>query len=343
MRLNLIAVISTIIFLLPLPASGQAVVEAVGLARIEPDLSLAREIALLRAKQQALELLGTTLEAKTTAAQGRLLDEMIDVRTSGHMHSYEILEEGEKEGLYRVRIRAKVEKGKPIEGPRKAHSAEPTIQVLEKGPGSAMLGTEIREGLLGRGYQVLDGDQQDRVANYRIQVDSRVDLHSDLGEFQCFSVDARIDVTQPTVKRLVARVETDGPVLIYGKTLAHALNGNTVNQYRRRVDAVLLPAFWNKLDAIERTGARLVHMEISGLPDLKAFERFREYVRSICLGGSGLQGEQFESGVGLLDVFYKEKSLYLATIIGYRPEYRVLGYHWDRLLLAYEHGKVGRR
>jgi|GEM_PF-4096147 len=323
-----------------LPAVAQTVVEAEGTARIEPDINISRDLAVLRAKQQALEILGIGISSKNIATQGKMLDEMIMVQTSGFVERYEILEESRKNGYYSIRLRAWVKKGKALEDAYRSVFRERILSLSSNGEGSKNIERLLRRSLVGHFYYVLASDFQEIKPDYQILINSSVNVHSDFGGFKSFYAEASISMVQVAVGRQVIYVAPDEPIIVYGTDLDHAVNGRTVNQYSRKLAAPLMDCFWKELSSLEHKGSRVVRITISELPGVEAFRAFRDYVRNICLGMEGLYGESYSDGEAALQVGYREKSLYLATIIGYRSEYRVIEHDWEHVKIVYVGGSI---
>jgi len=53
----------------------------------------------------------------------------------------------------------------------------------------------------------------------------------------------------------------------------------------------------------------------------------------------GMIEEEYRDGWGRLKVKYRERSLYLATILGYSPRYRVAEYGNDWIKVTYHGGE----
>lgn len=317
------------------PVNAQTIVEAEGMARVEPDITISRDLAVLRAKQQALETLGVGITSRNIAAQGKMLDEMIMIQTSGFVERHDILEEGEEIGYYHVRLRAWVKTGKALDEAYSSVFRERIVSISAKGEGSEHVEGLLRKDLAGRFYHVLEYDNKTLMPDFKILVDSSAKSHSDFAGIRSFCTDASISMVQVSVGRQVIYVVPGKPIIVYGKDLDQALGGRTANQYPKKVAGPLVNSFLNELTSLENRHSRTIRLTISGLPDMEAFRAFRDYVKNVRLGMEGLYGENYDNGRGTLDVSYREKSLYLATIIGYRPQYKIIGHQWDGIQVVY--------
>jgi len=289
----------------------------------------------LRARQQALETQGIGITSKNISVQGKMLDEMIMVQTSGFVERYDILEEGQENGYYHVRLRAWVKTGKDLDDAYRSIFRERILSISAKGQGSEHIEKLIRKGLSGSFYHILDHGHKTLRPDYQILIDSSVKPHADYAGFRSFYGEAGISMIQVSASRQVIYVAPDKPIIVYGKDLGQTLNGRTVNQYPKKVAEPLVNSFRNKLASLEKKRSRTIRITISGLPDLKAFRVFRDYVKNIRLGMEDLYSEDYSNGQGILDVSYREKSLYLATIIGYRSQYKVIGHQWDCIQVVF--------
>ena len=98
----------------PVGWAGQKVVIASGVGFVAGgDLAAARDGAIRDAQLRALEqAVGIDLDARTVLHKELLIDDTVLVRTRGAVRSYKVLDETEdKNGLYRVRIEARVDPG----------------------------------------------------------------------------------------------------------------------------------------------------------------------------------------------------------------------------------------
>ena len=323
------------VFLPVLPAFAQTALEAEGMARVEPDITISRDLAILRARQQALETLGIGITSKNISVQGKMLDEMIMVQTGGFVERHSILEEGQKNGYYHVRLRTWVKTGKDLDDAYRSIFRQRILSISANGEGSEHIERLIRKGLSGSFYHIFEHGHKTLRPDYQILIDSSVKPHSDYGGFGSFYAEAGVSMVQVSASRQVIYVALDKPMIVYGKDLDQALNGGTVNQYPKKVAEPLVDSFQNKLTSLEKKRSRTIRINISGLPDLKAFRAFRDYVKNIRLGMEDLYSEDYSNGQGILDVSYREKSLYLSTIIAYRPQYKVTGHQWDCIQVVY--------
>jgi hypothetical protein len=335
MKASLIAIF---LLFVSVPAQAQIEVTAEGAARIEPDRVISKDLAVLRAKQKALEILGIGIKSDSIVAQGRLLDEYIMVQTAGFVERYEIMDERESGGYLRVRIRAWVKSGKPLEEAYRSVFADRILSISGSGAGSEKIENQLRGKLAGQFYYLLAKGYQSPSPDYGILIESSVTPSSDFHGIKSFYANASISMIQVSAGREVIHDAPPASITIFGRDFDNALNGASINQFPRKVAEPLVSFFCQKLDELAKRRSRSVKITITGLPSPQAFHEFRDYVRNIRLGMEELTSERYGDGTGRLNVIYNEKDLYLATIIGYRREYRIVSHRWDDIRVAYAAG-----
>lgn len=97
----------------PTPAgAAEETVEVMGMAAIvNDDVAAARDRALDDAKRKAVEqVAGAQVSAESITRNFQLVEEQIYARASGYVRTYQILGEHKEEGVYQVRLSAKVDK-----------------------------------------------------------------------------------------------------------------------------------------------------------------------------------------------------------------------------------------
>ena len=332
-------------YYIALPMTARAVaVMAEGMAAIEPDIAVARDLAILRAKQQALEQLGIGIQARSITDQGKALDEMIMVQTNGFVDSYEILEEGARDGNYHVRLATEVKSGDALAESYQSIFRGRILAIASDGPGSEMIVNQLRSELAAGFFHVLGPTDQkpnsDYSPDYSLEVHCLVTPYANAYDIMSFSVSASIAMTQTATCRQVLHTTTDKPVIIYGLDQNQALGGESRNQFAHKVVAPLINFFRESLKALAQRNSRITKISITNLPDLETFRAFREYVKNIRLGMVGLESAQYREGEGTLEVGYQEDSLYLAAIIAFRPEYQVKEQGKDRIIVNYDKGRT---
>ncbi|MBN2124318.1 MAG: hypothetical protein JW821_08490 [Deltaproteobacteria bacterium] len=140
----------------------------------------ARDEALNDALRRAVEQgVGTFVTAELTVEQQRLVDEKVFTESSGYVQRYDVLREGEQDGVYEVEIRAMVRMGK-LAGDlqaiglllRKKQNPRCMVVAFSREVDSSYLGVslegnrhvenQIEAGLLQKGFQVVDAGQVER-------------------------------------------------------------------------------------------------------------------------------------------------------------------------------------
>ena len=321
------------------PAIARMPIESQGMATIGADIYGARELAMLRAKAQALETLGVGIKTETLAARGKLLDEYAVIQTSGFVERCEIVDEWMEKGCYHVRLKVWVKNDDSLAIAHRALFQGRSADVSGEGPGAEHIEREIKKLLSSSFYLVLSGEHALSPPDVRILISTSLNEGGGYGKIRSFYASVSIRVTRGAATSEALVVSTERPQVIYGLTANQALNGGSVNQFYDKVARPLVFSFWNRFLELEKDRSRPVAIEISGLPNLQAFRSFRDYVRDIRLGMCGMIEEEYRDGWGRLKVKYRERSLYLATILGYSPRYRVAEYGNDRIKVTYHGGE----
>ncbi len=98
--------------LLPGSAWTQETTEAEGVAALGSNIAVSRERALDDALRRAVEqAIGLQIAAETFSSQYRIINDTILAKSSGYVRQYRILSEGQRGGLFRVKISAQVAVG----------------------------------------------------------------------------------------------------------------------------------------------------------------------------------------------------------------------------------------
>ncbi len=103
--------------LAPLSASAGETIQIQGVAAIvDGDVAHARDRAIDDAKRKAIEqVAGAHISSQSVTANFQLVEDRIYARASGFVKKYEILNEYKEEGLYKVKLKAEVDKGSLVE------------------------------------------------------------------------------------------------------------------------------------------------------------------------------------------------------------------------------------
>lgn len=155
---------------LPQKASGQTI-ESQGVAAIvQGNLDISRDKAIEDALRNAVEqATGSLIENETLVENYQVLSDKIYSQSRGYVQSYEVLSEGEDQGLYRVTIQATVASGELKNDLRALNILmrqvrKPRVMVLfeesmSEGVNSGKLAEDaISKVLLERGFKLVDAD-----------------------------------------------------------------------------------------------------------------------------------------------------------------------------------------
>jgi len=301
----------------------------------------ARALAQMRAKQKALEHLGVGIRAESLVSDGRLLDEYALIQTNGYVSRSEILEEGEYNGIYKIRMKVWAKPDLMEAECQTSPFFERRIIVSAEGEGAQHLKRGVMNLFTSRFFKVI-GDRGSK-SDYEIRISSKITENSHFATIHSYAVYAQIVMYKTGEESPLLHIDTGGPITIYGHNLENALNGPSGNQYHGRVAELLLSNFVSGLDQLADRALRVVLIKIENLPDAEAFAAFRDHIAGIRFGMGGILYEQYDGGgSGFLKTAYKEKSHYLALLIEKYPSYRVTAYRWDQVRVAFKKESVDR-
>ncbi len=157
-----------------LPGEETVTVEAAGDANVIPGNRLnTHDQALSMAQRAAVEkAVGVLVQGQMVVSQAKLVEDQVFSKTAGYLKAWDILSEEEHDGLYTVKIRARVRLGdvrKDLDGlgmlikTKKVGNPRVMILVDEKVDGKPSESRTVEAGLakalLDRGYKVVDADQ----------------------------------------------------------------------------------------------------------------------------------------------------------------------------------------
>jgi hypothetical protein len=163
-----------------LPGEEVVAVEADGEANVIPGNRLnTREMALSSAQKNAIEkAVGVLVSGQMVVSQARLIEDQVYSKSAGYLKSWDVLTEKEEDGLYTIRIKARVKMGdmrKDLDGlgmmikTKKVGNPRVMILVDEKIDGkpseSKTVETGLAAQLLDKGYKVVDADQLAEIRN----------------------------------------------------------------------------------------------------------------------------------------------------------------------------------
>ncbi len=157
-----------------LPGEEVIAVEADGEANVIPDNKLStRDMAVSNAQRNAVEkALGVLVTGQMVVSQARLIEDQVFSKTAGYLKHWEVVSEKEEDGLYRVRIKARVKLGdvrKDVDGlgmlihTKKVGNPRVMVLIDEQVDGKPSAARTIETGLakalLEKGYKLVDLEQ----------------------------------------------------------------------------------------------------------------------------------------------------------------------------------------
>lgn len=329
-------------------------VEAVGRAAIVVDPATARDRALIDAKVRAAEKCGVYVEERSIVNMGMTLDNFAQVKAFAFVKAYDVLKEWQKDGIYYVKIKARVKEGKEKEDAKKALLSSRLILMLASGKGADTIESIMKEKLTRNGFSLLDREFirtkvspatwqcletgniscvgkefYPFLANYLIRIKSQIKKSQDIGEgIKSFRATSEISCTQISTALLRPYSRKCG--VVFGMDLEQALCGQRRDQFEKKIAEPLSSDFMKKLSEEFASSKRNIRISISGLPNREAFDNFKLLVGEL-RWVNGISSERYRDGTGILSVPYTEKTVYLASMIAFRSTYEVTTYSWDRI------------
>lgn len=313
--------------------AGEFVV-AEGVAPLGKDLGLTRDIAILRAKQNAIEQLGVGIDSQTIVDMGQTLDDMIKVQTFALVKAYEVLSEGSEGDQYKVKINAWVvpkEKEREILENLFAHRS---MVVQATGKGSNKIQGEILRCLTKGFYFVVDPKISRWAPDYNLAINSTVEFSQETYGIRSYHADCEIRLVQRSNGRILISEPMSG--MIFGLNETQAINGLRPDQFSKKIVWPLVASFMEGLNRVAHVREHDVVVVIHGLPSHERFQEFCKLIRALRLGIRRVFNERYDAGIGEVTVNYAEKTDYLAAMIGFRLQYRINQATWDRIEVLYQ-------
>ena len=332
-----------------------------GMANIDPDPVTARDRALVDARVKAAESLGAIVDANSIVDMGMLVDQFAQVKAMAFVRAYEIIGEWKEKDVYRVKIRAWVKRGKARESARKELLSTKRILMLAEGKGADKIEGILKNRLTDSGFFLLDGELiRNRVdpvtwrclktgdascvgegffaflADSLIRVTSGIHPSQDFDSFKSYNAKSEIICTQMSTARVVVSTRKDD--IVFGRDENNALRGQTVNHFGKKIAEPLCAEFMRKLTGEFGKRERDILVKLDGLPDKNAFDRFKHLVRRL-RWVKDISNEKYASGTASLSVRYPEKTIYLASMIGFRTLYSIRRYARDMIDVVYSPSK----
>jgi len=314
-------------------------VVAEGIAPINSDMGLTRDVAILRAKQAAIEQVGIGLKSETIVDMGFVLDDIIKVQTFALIKAYEVINEERRSGNYWVQIRAWVvpkEEEKPVMKNLFAHRSFVVQAFGDEGCEA------IEQKLLGRltsgNYFVFDPSFPKWKPDYNIIIESAVEFSQSNTNIESYYANCKIKFVKSDGKLLVSIQEPEDN-RIYGQNRRQAITGHGRNGFSQKIAKPMVKEFMQRLDSIAHDREHDIDVVITGIPNHTVFRaEFCRMLRALRLGVKKVFNEKYDGGTGRVTVSYAEKTDYLAAMIGFRGQYRVERATWDEIRVVYQDG-----
>ena len=318
---------------------SDGLVIAEGIAPISSDMGLTRDIAILRAKQAAIEQVGIGLKSETIVDMGFVLDDIIKVQTFALIKAYEVINEEPRSGNYWVQIRAWVvpkEEEKPVMENLFAHRS---IMVHANGEGSQTIEKKLLARLTNNTYFVLDSSFTKWDPHFNIIIKSEVEFSQKNNQLESYYADCEIKLVKQSTRKLLLSIQEPEDNRIYGLNKRQAITGHGRNGFSQKIAELMVKEFMQRLDVIAHVREHDVNVVITGIPNYTVFrEKFCRMLRALRLGVKKVFNENYDGGTGRVTVSYAEKTDYLAAMIGFRSQYRVERATWDEIRVVHQGG-----
>ncbi|MGA1862751.1 flagellar assembly protein T N-terminal domain-containing protein [Deferribacter thermophilus] len=322
---------------------------------VNNDIQTARLQAIARAKWFALEqAAGVKVKAQSVVQNAVLVDEAIKSETQGVIKGFQILKEGQNQGVYWVQISAFIvpNKAKEALGAISRNTAISVILPLVMPDGRVEESNPLSEKLINelsvQGYEVIDiasgstfsVSQLDTalrtnnflmIRNLAYQYLSNVMLVGKItttltareGKNVGYGVSLPYNiVTGRLVYRLITNRNGQRVILasgyISGRGMGPTVEDATykmIEDMSGKVSNELISTIVNKIKGSAKK-IRLVLTNVNDMQQMMQFKNFIQYVSWVLSVN--------EQGMNTLVVEYPEKALYLAASINSRPNYKVV-------------------
>lgn len=299
-------------------------VVAEGMAPIGKDIWLTRDIAILRAKQAAIEQVGIGIQTERIVDMGFLLDDVIKIQTFGLIKSYEIISEGQDENQYKVKIRVWIvlkENEKPVLENLFAYRS---VVVQSKGEGASVIEKTLLGHLTKEKYIVTDSYFTKWRPYYIIKIISEIHFMGRTYGIESYQSACEIKLIRRFEEQLLELQTEPEDNRIYGSNRLLALTNKGPNGFYQKIAQPMVGNFMRQFKAKTRLNEHDVRIVIRGVPSHRVFrEKFCGMLRSMRLGVEEVFDEHYKGNIGQVTVRYTEKTDYLAAMIGFRNQYRI--------------------
>lgn len=321
-------------FCLCVSAKTLQFIEAEGMAPVSDDLGLTRDIAILRAKQNAIEQLEIGISSQSIVEMGKLLDDIIKVQTFALIKNYKVLSERVEGNQYKVRIRACII---PKEKQRQALSnlfAHRSMTIQAIGKGSDKVKRELLKHLTKEFYFVIDPEFSKWIPDYNIIINSTIKFSHEIYDIRSYYADSEIKLVQRSNGKILITESANG--IIFGLNETQAINGLRPDQFPQKIVLPLVKNFMKSFREIMYTKEHNIQITIYNLPNYNAFREFCKFIKSLRLGIKAVFDESYHDKTGSLIVRYNEKTDYLAAMVNFRTQYKINSITRDKIEIVYQ-------
>jgi len=311
-----------------------AVVEGEGMAHLSKDLGLTRDLAILRAKQNAIEQLGVGIDSQTIVDMGMTLDDIIKVQTFGLVKACEVLSEGPEGDQYKVKIKAWVipkEEEKEVLENLFAHRS---MAIQAMGEGSSKIEQALLKHLTKGFYFIVDPGVSRWTPDYNLIINSSINFSQETYGIRSYHANCEIKLVQRPNGKILISESMNG--IIFGLNKRQAINGLRPDQFFKKIVSPLIEGFMKRLNKVAHIKEHQVKVIIQGLPSYKKFREFCRLIRGLRLGVKEVFNEKYDAGTGEVTVNYVEKTDYLAAMISFRSEYKIEKATGDQIEIVYQ-------
>jgi hypothetical protein len=351
-------------------------VRAEGMASIiNNDVNMARNMAILDAKRQAVEPLGVQINSETIVSMGLTRADWLTIKAGGYVKHYEILPgSGRVKGGYRVKIKAWVKCGRAEKDETINLLSLHKILVIAEGPGSDEIERALVGGLSSPGYRYHDsGYVKNNVkpATWNHLAGRRLfDLDNDVFKFMAdliIHIDSNV-IFRKRAEKLsgswfrgksgirLYRIsgEKKGEPVIHVRRSSNKLFGTGAgnvqaemedvlttehpNGFIRQIEKPLVSDFMNKLmeNRIFKVRERNITITMRDVPSRSEFEKFLTILNSQSGVNSSARELRQDGNTYTLSVKFPLKTLYLAYMLSGNRTYRLTGHGWNHIKLDYQ-------
>ncbi|MCK4389867.1 MAG: hypothetical protein KAV83_06490 [Desulfobacterales bacterium] len=343
------------------PSSEEICIEeAEGAATILPpfmDIPNAREKAIIAAEMEALMQCGHVIEGGSFVENMMGLEHWVRIKTFGMVEDRLVLSERQNDGIYRVRICAKVKLGQAAAESQRELLSRQTLLMLAEGRCAQLAEDELKQMLTTGGYFLYDTDfiranvgsgiwtalRSGRMppqgetnelspVDFLITIRGAMRFSQKNDEIKSYRAEGNITLTQLSRNRLM--IARSMSALVFGLDEDQARESRGPNGYYARILEPLIADFTEALRVQMGQRRREIRIQVNNLPDRAAFMRFINRARAV-RWVEDFRNEHFVNGTGSFSVTYLEKLIWLVASLDNRTTFRATS--WREGLIVFEY------